>query len=198
MKGINMHCPRPLVLVSFLAVAAFSLLAAGCGGGGSPRVANVASSKTTTTATTQTGLAAFAACMRSHGVPNFPDPDSTGEIPKIQVVATAQANPHKFNAAQTACIHLAPNGSLGRQETAAQKRTRLADELSFARCMRSHGVARFPDPTAQGQLSVEMVQAQSIDVHAPAVLHVVQACLPASHGALTAAKVRAAINNAGG
>ena len=194
MKGINMHCPRPLVLVSFLAVAAFSLLAAGCGGGGSPRVANVASSKTTTTATTQTGLAAFAACMRSHGVPNFPDPDSTGEIPKIQVVATAQANPHKFNAAQTACIHLAPNGSLGRQETAAQKRTQLADELSFARCMRSHGVARFPDPTAQGQLSVEMVQAQGIDVHAPAVLHVVQACLPASHGALTPAKVRAAIN----
>jgi hypothetical protein len=198
MKGINMHCPRPLVLVSFLAVAAFSLLAAGCGGGGSPGVANVASSKTTTTATTQTGLAAFAACMRSHGVPNFPDPDSTGEIPKIQVVATAQANPHKFNAAQTACIHLAPNGSLGRQETAAQKRTQLADELSFARCVRSHGVARFPDPTAQGQLSVEMVQAQGIDVHAPAVLHVVQACLPASHGALTAAKVRAAINNAGG
>jgi hypothetical protein len=198
MKGINMHCPRPLVLVSFLTVAAFSLLAAGCGGGGSPGVANVASSKTTTTATTQTGLAAFAACMRSHGVPNFPDPDSTGEIPKIQVVATAQANPHKFNAAQTACIHLAPNGSLGRQETAAQKRTQLADELSFARCMRSHGVARFPDPTAQGQLSVEMVQAQGIDVHAPAVLHVVQACLPASHGALTAAKVRAAINHAGG
>ena len=51
--------------------------------------------------------------------------------------------------------------------------------------MRSHGVARFPDPTAQGQLSVEMVQAQGIDVHSPAVLHVVQACLPASHGALT-------------
>lgn len=198
MKGINMHCRRPLILVSFLAVAAFSLLAAGCGGGGSPGVANVASSKTTTTATTQTGLAAFAACMRSHGVPNFPDPDSTGEIPKVQVVATAQANPHKFNAAQTACIHLAPNGSLGRQETAAQKRTQLADELSFARCMRSHGVARFPDPTAQGQLSVEMVQAQGIDVHAPAVLHVVQACLPASHGALTAAKVRAAISHAGG
>jgi hypothetical protein len=192
-----MHCRRPLILVSVLAVAAFSLLAAGCGRGGSPGVANVVSSTTTTTATTQNGLAAFAGCMRSHGVPNFPDPDGTGEIPKTQVVATAQANPHKFNAAQTACIHLAPSGSLGRQQTAAQKRIQLADELSFARCMRSHGVARFPDPTAQGQLSVEMVQAQGIDVHAPAVLHVVQACLPASHGALTAAKVEEAIHNAG-
>ena len=64
--------------------------------------------------------------------------------------------------------------------------------------MRSHGVARFPDPTAQGQLTVEMVQAQGIDVHSPAVLRVVQACLPASHGALTPAKVREALNNAGG
>jgi hypothetical protein len=34
-------------------------------------------------------------------------------------------------------------------------------------------------------------------VHSPRVLRVVQACLPASHGALTAAKVREAIDNAG-
>jgi hypothetical protein len=64
--------------------------------------------------------------------------------------------------------------------------------------MRNRGVTGFPDPTAQGDLSVEMVQAQGIGVHSPAVLRVVQDCLPASHGGLTAAKVRAAINNAGG
>jgi hypothetical protein len=63
--------------------------------------------------------------------------------------------------------------------------------------MRSRGVSRFPDPTAQGGLTVEMVQAQGIDVHSPAVLRVVQACLPASHGALTPAKVREALNSAG-
>src|SRR6478736_823250 len=85
-----------------------------------------------------------------------------------------------------------------RSKTAQQKHTRLADELSFARCMLDHGVSRFPDPTAQGDLSVEMVQAQGIDVHSPAVLRVVQACLPASHGALTPAKVREALNHAGG
>lgn len=192
----DLNAMRPLIVVS---VAALSLLAAGCGGGGSsPGVANVASPTTAVTTTTaQNGLAAFAGCMRSHGVSNFPDPDATGEIPKIHVVAAAKANPHKFNAAQTACIHLVPSGSLGRQQTAQQKRTQLADELSFARCMRSHGVARFPDPTAQGQLSLEMVQAQGIDVHSPGVLRVVQTCLPASHGALTAAKVNEAIANAG-
>jgi hypothetical protein len=194
-----MRCRRPIALASALAVAAVALLAAGCGGGGSPGVANVASTTTaaTTAATAQNGLDAFASCMRAHGVANFPDPDSSGEIPKIHVVSARQANPHKFNAAQTACIHLAPNGSLASQETAQRKRTQLADELSFAKCMRSHGLARFPDPTAQGDLSVEMVRAQGIDVRAPAVLRVVQTCLPASHGALTPAKVREAINNAG-
>ena len=73
-----------------------------------------------------------------------------------------------------------------------------ADGLSFARCMRGHGVTRFPDPTAQGQLTVEMVQAQGIDVHSPAILRVVQTCLPASHGMLTPAKIREALNHANG
>ena len=188
---------RPLLLGYVVAVAAFALLAAGCGGGGSAGVASVASSTAAATTPPQNGLVAFARCMRADGVPNFPDPDSSGGIPKPQVVAAATGNPHKFAAAQTACNHLLPNGSLGPPETAQQQRTRLADGLSFARCMRSHGVSRFPDPTAQGQLTVAMVQAQGIDVHSPQVLRVVQACLPASHGALTPAKVREALNNAG-
>jgi hypothetical protein len=99
----------------------------------------------------------------------------------------------------TACNGLLPpNRGGGTQETDQQQRIRAADGLSFARCMRGHGVARFPDPTAQGQLTVEMVQAQGIDVHSPAVLQAVQACLPASHGALTPAKVREALAKAGG
>ena len=179
---------------------ALSLLAAGCGGGGggSPSVASVASTTTAaSTPTSQSGLLAFSQCMRSNGVPNFPDPQRfAGGNVKLTIHQLGSSSPH-FDAAMTACNHLLPNGGGGSQQTAQQARTQLADELSFARCMRSHGVARFPDPTAQGHLSVEMVQAQGIDVHSPAVLRVVQACLPASHGGLTAAKVREAINNAG-
>ena len=190
------RCRRPILLSSVVAVVAFSLLAAGCGGGGSPRVANVATSTSaaTTTTTTQSGLLAFSQCMRSNGMPNFPDPQRfVGGNVKLTIHQLAPSQ-----AAMSACGHLLPtNGSSGPQETAQQQRTRLADELSFARCMRSHGVSRFPDPTAQGQLTVEMVQAQGIDLHSPAVLRVVQACLPASHGGLTPAKVRAALNNAG-
>jgi hypothetical protein len=60
--------------------------------------------------------------------------------------------------------------------------------------MRSHGLTRFPDPPAQGDLTVAMVQAQGIDVHSPAVLAVVHTCLPASHGWLTPARVREALS----
>jgi hypothetical protein len=190
-----MRSRRPLLLSSVVAVAAFSLLAAGCGGGGSPGIASVTSSATAvTTTTTQNGLLAFSQCMRSNGMPSFPDPQRfVGGNVKLTIHQLAPSQ-----AALSACNHLLPtNGGSGSQETAQQQRTQLADELSFARCMRSHGVSRFPDPTAQGQLTVEMVQAQGINVHAPAVLHVVQACLPASHGALTPAKVREALNNAG-
>jgi hypothetical protein len=188
---------RPLILASVVAVTAFSLLAAGCGGsGGSAGVASVASSTTAATTTTaQNGLLAFSQCMRSNGMPNFPDPQRfVGGNVKLTIHQLAPSQ-----AALSACNHLLPtNGGSGSQETAQQQRTQLADELSFARCMRSHGLSRFPDPTAQGDLSVEMVQAQGIDVHSPAVLRVVQACLPASHGALTPAKVREALNHAGG
>jgi hypothetical protein len=191
-----MRCRRPLLLVSVVAIAALTLLAAGCGGGGSAGVANVASTSTaaTTTTTTTNGLLAFSQCMRSNGVPNFPDPQRfAGGNVKLTI---HQLSPPQ--AALNACSNLLPtNGGSGSQQTAQQRRTQLADELSFARCMRSHGVSHFPDPTAQGELSVEMAQAAGVDVRSPQVLRVVYACLPASHGALTPAKVREALNNAG-
>jgi hypothetical protein len=186
---------RPIVLAS---LAALCLLAAGCGSSGhSPGVASVGAPTTTTTP--QAGLVGYATCMRSHGVAGFPDPDSTGGIPKQQVVAAAEANRPRFNSADSACRHLLPaNGSLAAQPTAQQVRTQVADGLSFAACMRSHGVGSFPDPDAQGQLTIAMVQAAGIDIHSPSVLRAVQECLPASHGALTPAKVRQALAEAGG
>jgi hypothetical protein len=177
-------------------LAALSLFAAGCGGGGSPQVASVGSSTTTATTTSQgelSAMVAFSECMRSHGVPNFPDPQHfAGGNVKLTIHNLAPRQ-----SALNACGHLLPTNA-GSRQTARQRQTRLEDGLSFARCMRSHGVVRFPDPTAQGELTVAMVQAQGIDVHSAAVLRVVQTCLPASHGALTMAKVREALNNAGG
>jgi hypothetical protein len=175
---------RTLIPTPIVAAAAVLLLAAGCG----------SSSGATAAATGETGLVAYSNCIRSHGVPNFPDPTSSEGIPKDEIPVS---NP-KLPGASNACEHLMPAGGLGPQTTPHSTRTRLADALSFARCMRSHGLTSFPDPTTQGDLSVEMLQAQGVDVHSPAVLRTVHDCLPASHGWLTAAKVRQALNSGGG
>jgi hypothetical protein len=189
---------RPLVLPSLL-LAACALLVAGCGGAGSPDVAGVASSTGATQGSGQGGALAFAQCLRAHGIPNWPDPTAGGVFDKSKLRQLG-VSPARVRAVEEGpCHRLVPLVSgHGSQPTAQQQRTRLADGLSFARCMRHRGVARFPDPTAQGVLSVEMVQAQGIDVHSSAVLRVVQKCLPASHGGLTAAKVREALEHAGG
>jgi hypothetical protein len=78
--------------------------------------------------------------MRSHGVPNFPNPNSSGYFPKARVFRIAARNPH-YQAAQRACEHLLPNGS----EQAA-----TAGPRAFARCMRAHGVPSFPNPNRSG------------------------------------------------
>jgi hypothetical protein len=170
-------------------IAAVSLLAAGCGGGhsGSPG----------STPPAQNGAEAFARCMRSNGIPGWPDPTSAGVFDKAKLRQLGLSVARVRAIEDGPCKNLVPTGG-GSPDSPQQVRTRVADALSFARCMRSHGVARFPDPTAQGQLTIEMVQAQGIDVHSPSVLQAVQACLPASHGALTPEKVRQALAKAGG
>ena len=86
---------------SVSAVAAISMLMAGCGGGSSTNAA----------ATAQTGVLAYAHCMHSHGVPNFPDPDSSGAIPKNKIIALGDGP--QFRAAESACLHLMPATGLG-------------------------------------------------------------------------------------
>jgi hypothetical protein len=182
-----MRSRRPL-LPSAAVVAGLALLVAACGGGGS--------STTAATTTAQNDPLAFARCMRAHGLSGWPDPDSNGTFDKAKLRQLGYSKSRVRAVEQSACGRFLPTVTPG--ETAQQQRTRVADSLSFARCMRSHGVREFPDPNAQGDLSVQMVQAQGIDVRSPAVLQTVQTCLPASHGALTEAKVRQALREAGG
>jgi hypothetical protein len=185
-----------LILVFVLALALF---AAGCSGGRSPAAPAVASTTGTATAsaTAQNEAVAFARCLRTHGLSNWPDPTTGGVFDKAKLRQLGYSVSRVRAVEDGACKHLVPTGP-GQQETASQSRTRRADALSFATCMRNHGVARFPDPTADGNLTVEMVKAQGIDVRSPTILRVVQSCLPASHGALTPAKVREALHEAGG
>ena len=82
---------------------------------------------------------AFVKCMRSHGVPNFPDPNAQGRI----VASGLDTGSSTFQAAANGCRHLLPNGG---QPTPAQQATAMAQALKFSQCMRAHGISGFPDP----------------------------------------------------
>ena len=53
------------------------------------------------------------------------------------------------------------------------------------------------DGVMGGQLTLAMVDAAGVDVHAPAVQAAARTCLPAADGAITAAQVYRAENGAG-
>jgi hypothetical protein len=84
--------------------------------------------------------------MRSHAVTNFPDPSSSGVLPKRQLVQIVNSNP-RYPAAAHACGNLLPNGVPGSQPTQAQTLQVLSELRNFSQCMRSHGVPNWPDPT---------------------------------------------------
>jgi hypothetical protein len=148
---------RGLVLV---AVVGLSLLAAACGGGGSTgaKVAQVGTTSSTKGSGSSGGSGSgsptkYSACMRSHGVGNFPDPDSQGHIKITSGVGPGgqktgvDVDAPQFKRAQRACQKLQPNGG---RPTAAQQAQEQQQMLKYAQCMRSHGVPKFPDPKAGG------------------------------------------------
>jgi hypothetical protein len=165
---------RSHTLISLVAVVAVSLLTAGCGGGA-----------TTAAASGQNGLVAYSHCMRSHGLPTFPDPTGNDGIPKDKVPL---ASP-QFGVASKDCQHLIPVTGLGPQTTPQQTHTRVADEIAFAACLRTHGFPNFPDPTAGGELTRQMLANARIDLHQPALVQAADACVGVSHGVFTKADV---------
>jgi hypothetical protein len=93
-----------------------------------------------------TGAFAFAKCMRSHGVSDFPDPKVSGN--SIQILgANSGINVQSpaFRSAQTSCKHLLPGGGPGSGPPSPQARAQL---LQISQCMRRHGISNFPDPQA--------------------------------------------------
>jgi hypothetical protein len=133
-----------------LAVAAALLLAA-CGSS-SPKTGRQ------TAAAGQNEGIEFASCIRSHGVPNFPDPTSSGgggvRIQQNQTAGSGASmtvngvpvSAPAFQAAQKACAKYMPQPkSIG----ATQGRNLRHAALEMASCMRAHGVPNFPDPIVQ-------------------------------------------------
>jgi hypothetical protein len=131
----------------------------------------------------------FSACMRSHGVPSFPDPTTSPREFKLSLSpSSGNAQSPAFQSAGTACQHLLPGGGPPSQSR-AHSQAQIAAMLAFARCLRTHGFSSFPDPTSSGELTHEMVANAGINLHQPAVLQAGDACTSVTHGIITKAMV---------
>lgn len=117
-----------------LAAATGVLAIAACGSSGHPRSPSSAAGASSPIR--------YAACMRAHGVPNFPDPSGGGGLRIPNDINPASP---AFQAAQRACQSLMPGGPGGPAAATAQQKETM---LQLARCMRGHGVPDFPDPVS--------------------------------------------------
>jgi hypothetical protein len=93
-------------------------------------------------------------CMRAHGVPNYPDPNSKGQF----VIQNGQSDPTGnvsltvLNAAAKACQKLQPASM--KPPTGQGSTTDQTAQLKYAVCMRSHGEPNFPDPASNGSITL--------------------------------------------
>ena len=136
-----------------IAAAGVLALVAACTS--TPRAPDPSSSSGGASSSTASTVA-YAACMRSHGVPNYPDPDSSGTLPKGDAQSFGVSGA-QLQDAQRACQSLLPTG--GPVQDQARQCTLTGDcpqalvqqmvsgGRIVARCMRAHGVPNWPDPT---------------------------------------------------
>jgi hypothetical protein len=139
--------------------AGLALLAAACSAGGPASTGSASTGSAgigaTSSGSSSSQLVGYAQCLRSHGVPNFPDPTSAG-LPKVSA-QELKVSSSQLQAAQGACQHLLPAAGTFQQQAQqclmagdcppALVQQMLTAGRKFAQCMRSHGVPNWPDPS---------------------------------------------------
>jgi hypothetical protein len=178
--SVPFHHARHRVPIA-VAVVSGVLVSAGCESSSNPSSAGRSASN----------LAAagirFASCMRSNGVPKFPDPTTSGGSVHISIKSNSGINPASpsFQAAQTTCGKLVPGGGPGSEKPSAATEAQM---LAISECMRAHRVNRFPDPTTTPPSSpagysgvmtrngVSFAIPTTIDIQSPAVKQAATAC----------------------
>jgi len=109
-----------------------ALLTAACGGTST----GAGGSSSTGASTLHQEELAVARCMRSHGVPNFPDPSANGNIPHTSPDSLGVSN-SVYQSALNACRHLAPDADATPSEHSA-----AADAQQVAAVRQVHALAR--------------------------------------------------------
>lgn len=161
--------------------------------GGSPSAPTVASLGTPTTSTAAAAPSsgkgfqqalAFSACMRSHGVPKFPDPQQNGNGISLRIGKGTGIDPGSptFQNAQKACQSLMPGGGI----KGGTGHVDLSKVSAWMRCLRGHGLPNLPDPVNKGgamEFDLPGGQAgQNLDPQSSVFQQALKACQPQSPG----------------
>jgi hypothetical protein len=144
------------------ALAGVALLAAACGG--SPTAGSTAH------LTAYQRELAYAQCMRAHGLPSFPDPQSDGTFDSNPADRGDFSGP-RFLSANNACAHLE-----GPPQSAQQFQQDVRQALRFAACMRAHGIANFQASVPGRQGGQVGMGAQGADPDSPQFRSAQRAC----------------------
>lgn len=182
------------------AALGLGLIAAGCRGSHSTGVAHLAPATTGAASTstryrtppTKAVLYAASACMRKHGVPNFPNPIFILGNYRFGFTVDSGVDSHtpQYAAARRYCMnrYLHP----GKPYSPAQLAQWHTQALKYARCIRAHGLEIFPDPPPAGQNglgSPEILLPHTLPQNllgTPAWLHAQHACKSLSTGVAVA------------
>jgi hypothetical protein len=138
MSFVHVPLRRTRMLVAVFVLAAFTGAAAACGS---------LHSSSATRATPRSPSAAWhqvVVCARTHGMPNLPDPQINANGKAI-FPSGLNIPERTRQACQSLYDRLVPSA-----QNQAPTSSQLAALLRFARCMRSHGIADWPDPRPDG------------------------------------------------
>ena len=163
------HRPRPArlgLMGALLALLGLALLAA-CS---SP---NATTSGNNSGSSAYQKALAYAQCIRAHGIPDYPDPNSKGQfiaqngtsLPNVSAAVTAAADRACQKLIPPAMAQGPPSGSQGQGSS-------TSNEVKFSECMRSHGEPNFPDPASNGSFTLP----PGMDAESPQFQNAQKAC----------------------
>jgi hypothetical protein len=140
---------RVIALTLISACMAGAAAACSSGGSGSRQSAGSpsAGSQASGTGQVMAVMHQWAQCIRSHGMPNWPDPviNPVTSYPDFPA-STPRLPASTQQACQSITSRLPPQAQASHPPTAKS----MQSLVRFARCMRSHGIPGWPDPNALG------------------------------------------------
>jgi hypothetical protein len=136
--------PRTLTIATLLAsLTATLLLTAACSDTPANKTAGGAQDR-------HAQAVAYAKCMRENGDPSWPDPGADGAFPNAN--GNLDRTSDAYKKANDACKDKQPQGA----GNAADIETQFQQLLAYSKCMRDHGVTKFPDPVkADGGVGID-------------------------------------------